>query len=79
MSRAQRCQEIAKRFQHHQQAGTLDYISHGYLNNRPAHLHCSEFWLTGTCKDVLITLQTAVFRNPSQRQKIVEHLWLIGT
>lgn|GEM_PF-6275602 len=74
VTRAQRCQEIANRFQHHQKAGNLDYISHGYVNNQPA-ICIPQYFGSQQCKDLLITLKPE-YRNESLRRQLVEELWL---
>ncbi|NES22489.1 MAG: hypothetical protein F6K41_27120 [Symploca sp. SIO3E6] len=77
ITREERCREIAQRFQKAQQAGTLDYMSHGYFGDSPAI--CIPHYLgSGTCKDLLITLKPE-YSDPSKRQELIEHLWLIGT
>ncbi|NES00275.1 MAG: hypothetical protein F6J86_41880 [Symploca sp. SIO1B1] len=77
ITRAERCQEIAKRFQKAQQAGTLDYMSHGYVDGSPAI--CIPHYLgSGTCKELLITLKPE-YSDSYKRQQLIEHLWLIGT
>ncbi|NER19614.1 MAG: tetratricopeptide repeat protein [Symploca sp. SIO1C2] len=72
-----RCQEVSSRFQKYKEAGLLDYISHGYMNGQPA-ICIPETLVSSVCEKLLFTLKPE-YSDPSRRQEIVSHLWLIGT